>query len=242
MNRSQLIQKAASLPKGDPDRRRILADLKKANRPEIRIHRRQVSVNQAFADALQRKFRDYIIQGSPRGGFTYIHPESDTATDFRGGSDYDFYFRPNFEESGWYDVSYTPGFLILLQKDADKLNAHTTRLASRNPKPNEHVSRNILNEITRLNSEMDTRVTWAKQFHKTLQKEFYRLEDVVEEQRKAWVKAGKHPDDFHNPRVNPAGVGIIQARDWAEGMYRSFDPRGSDTITKLLSRILDILE
>lgn len=239
MDRSRLIRFASELPQGHPERRRILAGLKD---PEIRIRGRQVSVNQAFVDALLRKFRAFILKDTPRGGYTYIHPESDTDSSFKGGSEYDFFFHPKLDEPGWYSVGYTPGYLILLQKDADKLKAHTTRMASKRLQPGKHVSKDVGRELTRFVSEAESLWSWSKNFHKVLQKEFHRLEDHVEAVKKEWVAKGNHPDDFNDPRLNPEGVELEKAREWAEMMSKAFDPKASNTVTRRLELALEFLQ
>jgi len=90
--------------------------------PRMEIHGRRVRVNDSFAQRLKRGRRDFILEDSPRGGFTFVAPESD------GTSRWDFYFRRD-KEPGWFLVGYTPGFLSILQKIGDRLGAGTTRLA-----------------------------------------------------------------------------------------------------------------
>lgn len=107
-----------------------------ARKPEIHLHGRRVQVNAAFLDKIQKMYPTSFIKGVPRGGVTLIHPAADEDPRFDGGSDYDFQFSPSRQTDGMYDVVYTPGYLILLQKDGDKMNAQTTRLArslSNNP-------------------------------------------------------------------------------------------------------------
>lgn len=125
-DRSKLIRIAAKLPKGDMRRRRILAHLKESAAPEMRLRGRRVEVNLPFLLALQRKRPQHIIPGSPRGGFTYVHPDADKDPNFSGGSEYDFYFSPKRDEDGWYLVSYTPGYKMLLQNDAKSMGVKTT--------------------------------------------------------------------------------------------------------------------
>lgn len=97
--------------------------------PEMKLRGRRAYVNQAFADKLKKMHpRLFISEGTPRGGFTLIHPASDDDPNFQGGSEYDFYFRPA-DEPGWFEVGYAPGYLMLLQKDGDRMKAKTTRMA-----------------------------------------------------------------------------------------------------------------
>jgi hypothetical protein len=110
----------AALPRGEEEAEGT--KVRQAGKPEMVIHGRQVQVNKAFADRIRREFPDNILVNTPPGGFTFVHPESD------GTSDWDFYFRPD-KEPGWYLVSYQPGYLILLQKEGDRMQAHTTRRA-----------------------------------------------------------------------------------------------------------------
>lgn len=97
--------------------------------PEIHIRGSQVMVNQSFATKLKQMHRGYILEGAPRGGFTLVHPASDTDPDFDGGDSYDFYFSPSRKMPGMFEVAYTRGYLILLQRDGDKMRAQTKRLA-----------------------------------------------------------------------------------------------------------------
>ena len=89
----------------------------------------RVRVNDAFSQAYYALYLNHIIKGSPRGGFTVVHPAADKDSTFNGGSEYDFYFSPA-REKGWWDVVYSRGYLSLLQKDADKFQAQTVRLGA----------------------------------------------------------------------------------------------------------------
>ena len=113
---------------GNPQLNNETAPAHTASVPEMILKGRFLKVNQAFADNIQKMYRGSILKGSPRGGFTLIHPESDANPEFDGNSNYDFYFRPS--QDGMWDVGYTPGYLSLLQKDGDKMRAKTTRMAA----------------------------------------------------------------------------------------------------------------
>lgn len=98
-----------------------------AESPTMALRGRFLKVNQAFADGIKKMHKGYISLGYPRGGFTLIHPQADKDITFEGGSEYDFYFMP--DGKGGYDVSYTLGYLMLLQDDGSKMRAKTIRMA-----------------------------------------------------------------------------------------------------------------
>lgn len=99
-----------------------------AETPTMELRGRRVKVNGVFVQKLKQMYRAYILENSPMGGFTLVHPASDNDPRFNGGSQYDFYFQPS-RDRGWWDVAYTPGFLLLLQKDGEKMRAETVRMA-----------------------------------------------------------------------------------------------------------------
>lgn len=127
-DRAALIRLAATLPPGSPERRVLLGGLlrsKSAAAPEMRLGGRDAEVNEAFLTALRRA-RPGMISGSPRN-LVYVHPEVDNDPDFRGGSEYDFYFFPKADEEGWFRVTAPPGKMRLLEDDAKEIRAKVTR-------------------------------------------------------------------------------------------------------------------
>ena len=127
-DRSALIRLAATMPKGSPERRAILTGLvrsKTAATAEMRLLGRDAEINEAFLTALRRA-RPGMISVSPRN-LVYVHPEVDNDPDFRGGSEYDFYFFPKADEEGWFRVTAPPGKMQLLEDDAKEIRAKVTR-------------------------------------------------------------------------------------------------------------------
>jgi hypothetical protein len=99
-----------------------------ADAPEMQLNGRRVKVNDAFLDQIKKAYPQHTRR-SGNGGWSLIHPDSDKplARD-QDVTDFEFYFFPS-RVSGWWSVSYQPGYLILLQKAGDKMRAKTTRLA-----------------------------------------------------------------------------------------------------------------